>query len=328
MIDCEIIKDLIPLYADDALSEKSKHTVHNHIEKCENCKDYYLSLTHNCDNINTNTTTSPETLKMSHIAKKLSRRKRLIRTIVSITTSIIVLIIVITVFDFARANQGQPPIFTLYHNKTIIDEGSDTPLSYTEYYGIGYKVIKYTSKYGRNDCDFGLWFLKPQDLTSINKHEIDVINNYFLEELKNSKNNNVYKGENKYFSEITVYYCVEKDKTTKKVYLYHLGEGYFIPDKDNISSQITKIKSYASSYIVTIKNENDVIKVIDVWEPSLFCEEYIKSIKDNFPRSIADRILSDKRYEDIEKMGLKINEALWKYIAQKGENRKKYLFNP
>ncbi|WP_296128543.1 zf-HC2 domain-containing protein [uncultured Anaerococcus sp.] len=42
--DCDIIKDLMPLYIDDLLSDNSKKFVEDHINNCESCKKYYEKL--------------------------------------------------------------------------------------------------------------------------------------------------------------------------------------------------------------------------------------------------------------------------------------------
>ncbi len=39
--DCEIIKDLLPLYAENMVSDKSKEAVEEHLGECQNCQDYY-----------------------------------------------------------------------------------------------------------------------------------------------------------------------------------------------------------------------------------------------------------------------------------------------
>ena len=37
---CEIIKDLIPMYVDDAASEETKELVEKHIKCCSDCSEY------------------------------------------------------------------------------------------------------------------------------------------------------------------------------------------------------------------------------------------------------------------------------------------------
>lgn len=46
-ITCNIIKDLLPLYIDDVLSDDSKKAVEEHIKKCAVCTAYLHELTHN-----------------------------------------------------------------------------------------------------------------------------------------------------------------------------------------------------------------------------------------------------------------------------------------
>ena len=43
-IDCDIIKDLLPLYAEKMVSEKSRKTIEEHFTECENCKKIYQSM--------------------------------------------------------------------------------------------------------------------------------------------------------------------------------------------------------------------------------------------------------------------------------------------
>lgn len=42
--ECDIVKDLMPLYIDDLLSENSKKFVEDHMDSCESCKKYYEKL--------------------------------------------------------------------------------------------------------------------------------------------------------------------------------------------------------------------------------------------------------------------------------------------
>lgn len=43
-IDCDIIKDLLPLYVEGLASEKSKAAVEEHLEACEDCKKMYREM--------------------------------------------------------------------------------------------------------------------------------------------------------------------------------------------------------------------------------------------------------------------------------------------
>jgi len=44
-IDCNVIKDLMPLYIDDYCSEESKQLIDDHLKKCEKCKTTYIHMT-------------------------------------------------------------------------------------------------------------------------------------------------------------------------------------------------------------------------------------------------------------------------------------------
>ena len=43
-IDCDIIKDLLPLYAEGLVSEKSRRAIEEHLEGCEECKKIYREM--------------------------------------------------------------------------------------------------------------------------------------------------------------------------------------------------------------------------------------------------------------------------------------------
>lgn len=43
-MDCEVIKDLIPLYKEGICSKESKKLVEDHIKTCDRCKNYFLNL--------------------------------------------------------------------------------------------------------------------------------------------------------------------------------------------------------------------------------------------------------------------------------------------
>ena len=51
-ISCDVIRDLLPLYVEDMLSNDSKNIVDEHIEQCESCRDELKKLSgdevHSC----------------------------------------------------------------------------------------------------------------------------------------------------------------------------------------------------------------------------------------------------------------------------------------
>jgi hypothetical protein len=43
-VDCEVVRDLIPLYADGAASEQTRRFVCAHLSECGDCTDFYRSV--------------------------------------------------------------------------------------------------------------------------------------------------------------------------------------------------------------------------------------------------------------------------------------------
>ncbi len=84
-LDCEIVEDLIPLYHDKAVSEKTKITVENHIKSCANCKaEYalYLKDLPKCD--------SKSTVQEYISMMRKKRIKQLLTVLVAAVLSVLV----------------------------------------------------------------------------------------------------------------------------------------------------------------------------------------------------------------------------------------------
>lgn len=45
MLSCEVIKDLLPLYYDGTCTPDSFALVHEHLQKCEKCRNYLSKIT-------------------------------------------------------------------------------------------------------------------------------------------------------------------------------------------------------------------------------------------------------------------------------------------
>ena len=86
--------------------------------------------------------------------EKKKGNKNIAKTIINIVFIIIIIIMVMVTVDVvgvSRYNKG--PFFAI-KTKTYNDGGTK------EYYGIGYKVIKYNQVQGRRDKEIGFWNLK------------------------------------------------------------------------------------------------------------------------------------------------------------------------
>lgn len=45
-MDCNVIRDLLPLYQDEAVSEETKKVIEEHLESCEDCRRFYDEMRH------------------------------------------------------------------------------------------------------------------------------------------------------------------------------------------------------------------------------------------------------------------------------------------
>lgn len=46
MMNCDVIRDLLPLYADGAVSEKTKALINDHLQTCPECRHFYSGINH------------------------------------------------------------------------------------------------------------------------------------------------------------------------------------------------------------------------------------------------------------------------------------------
>ncbi|MCR4639552.1 zf-HC2 domain-containing protein [Ruminococcus sp.] len=80
--NCDMIKDLLPLYADDVCSEESRKAVEEHIKNCPECKAELEKL---CKNV----TVSPQ--KDADVLKRIKKRLRIENAVVGLIVFLTVL---------------------------------------------------------------------------------------------------------------------------------------------------------------------------------------------------------------------------------------------
>jgi hypothetical protein len=80
---CDIIKDLLPLYADDVCSDESRKAVEEHIKECADCKSELEKLGKNIN-------VSPQ--KDAEVLKRIKRRLRIEKLVVGLVELVLVLI--------------------------------------------------------------------------------------------------------------------------------------------------------------------------------------------------------------------------------------------
>ena len=115
--NCEIVKDLIPLVADNIASEESKKFVENHCETCDECKkELWIAK----QDIKTEISDSAENQVWENINK--IQKKKKIKKIINVSV-IAVLVIVIGVFTvFFINNTREKSSMEKYFGKELTSE--------------------------------------------------------------------------------------------------------------------------------------------------------------------------------------------------------------
>ncbi len=89
-ITCNVIGDLLPLYADDVVSEDTKGLVEGHLAECEECAEKYAQMKREIDeDIRLKAAEAERSALLA--AKKKIRKKRIITAILSCIIGVIVL---------------------------------------------------------------------------------------------------------------------------------------------------------------------------------------------------------------------------------------------
>lgn len=77
--ECILIKELLPLYCDDALSNESKEVVEEHLERCSDCRAYYeeLKAVKDDDLLHQERLEESHTEHATEVSRKLRKRKKI-----------------------------------------------------------------------------------------------------------------------------------------------------------------------------------------------------------------------------------------------------------
>lgn len=79
--DCELIKDIMPIYIDEALSDKSKEIVKEHLNECKECNDIYQKTKDRVVDRNLNLVFQNKTVDY---AKKIKKTRMVITVFIGI----------------------------------------------------------------------------------------------------------------------------------------------------------------------------------------------------------------------------------------------------
>ena len=104
--ECNIVRDLLPIYADKATSQESDDFVKHHLSWCPSCQKYYKSVTNR--DLFARTFVAPPRSQLSHyeeIAKKLKRRTLIKRTIITGAFIGAAIFCIVTYYKNVKRNQ-------------------------------------------------------------------------------------------------------------------------------------------------------------------------------------------------------------------------------
>lgn len=168
-MDCDIVKDLLPLYIDEVCSEKSKDIVEEHISVCDSCSDELKIMKEDIDiNLLDKNSEESNALEFMRKIKKNILRKRVLTAIIS---SIFAITISVGIYSFIAyyeldaiayedisfsvedAGQSKniiyngPDFYKSYGSTRMISEDEDTIYLSETIYVVNSPFTKITDKY-------------------------------------------------------------------------------------------------------------------------------------------------------------------------------------
>ena len=177
---------------------------------------------------------------------KIKKYKRIINIVFSIIV-IILLLIAIDIVAVAKFNVG--PFFTIPVH-TYNDGGTK------EYYGLGYKVIKYHQTQGRRDRELGSWSLK---------YKVEPITFQAVDFAIEFSGNEAKTYEKYYKSFVRIISTLEKvDTKNNKIYIGYLDEG----EKYSLEIVCNMVKEQKNIDKLEVGKETTIIGSIRDFKPA------------------------------------------------------------
>ena len=142
MIECAIVKDLLPLYVDDVLSNESKALVSEHLATCEKCNNEFLNMQSVIKAINSDNEAKIDVLKS--VKKKFLKQKVLAVVITSVVSVAIAFGGVCCVFLNDRPIEYSQGFIRVERSETPFDDNGATTTQ------IDLNIISTIDFYGQN----------------------------------------------------------------------------------------------------------------------------------------------------------------------------------
>lgn len=152
-MDCDVIKDLLPLYAEDMVSDKSRELIGTHFEECEECRKVYEEMT--APEPNTEFSKEPAESFQKYVKKS---KRRLVLRVALITAAVVAAVFI------ARLIAIGGLMAFLMLDSALAPIKVDTDVNhYSQYMGENAKS-EYRNKWGLDESIFPLEITADMDV--------------------------------------------------------------------------------------------------------------------------------------------------------------------
>ncbi len=201
---CNLIEDLLPLYVEGLVSDKTKQEIEEHLKECNKCLELLKTIQKDNTLFSNEEQTPEETNDKEIKCIKNIKRKIILKTIVAVLVTIIITLFCMNILNTYRLIQDEDGKIILYNfNTGNIKKGLDGTNLFVEY------IIKNNGK----DIKYNILFTFNKEGICINTRTI--IDGYNDEEVKKEyddyttiwkhsvsnikvENKKLYMNENKY----------------------------------------------------------------------------------------------------------------------------------
>lgn len=143
--ECNIVRDLLPLYIENMASEETREFVEAHLSNCPECNELYLSMTEKGKE-----EIADEEAQKKILPLRIVKRKLLCKKIVASAISVVILLAIVIVaganiYDFVDRQNKVAHIdygnSELYSKQEIMNVLNDKVLRQIYNFGFGYDII-------------------------------------------------------------------------------------------------------------------------------------------------------------------------------------------
>lgn len=154
-VNCNIIGDILPLYADDVVSKDTRILVEEHLAECEDCQEKYEDMKRELC-VQTELSASEAEKQSLVSAKKRIKKKRIVTAILSMIAGVIIISVIVGAMNYikipvpyekgrfevdVREEGGEECLFLQYKGKmhgveleAVTDADSGEEVMYVEIY--------------------------------------------------------------------------------------------------------------------------------------------------------------------------------------------------